>query len=206
MRRPDFACLWLLPLALLGCDGAAPEDLGESDRVQSQRVALDAGGGAGGAGGQAGASDDAQGAVPVCFPEIVTADDGLPECFVAEVSERPLDCAAPGREPLRPEWEDAARDAECAARGLEGADCSGLALCGLVKLSSGAGLTSCAAGTPTEPGYCLLERVSPECSATLRDALLVAGTAAAPVASSADSALQVFCAVTVPGGEPGAEP
>jgi len=190
MTKPTRAWLVLLPsLALPLGPMACQEDEGTSgggDPVYSTREDLSQGAaGAGGLGG--GGSTDPEQPIRICSPDIVILDD-LPECFVAEVSSLPLDCTIDGHEELRPAWEDAARERECAYRSLDAADCAALSLCGIVK-ASGPAQDACQTGGGNAPaGYCAVDERTDGCAAAEIDSLFVNGV------SPDAQALHISCA------------
>lgn len=175
----------------LACgDGIRAQNLGEGDDVTSRSVSLPAADGLGGAGG-AGPTDDEP--VTVCFPEIITGDEG-PECFVAEVSSGELDCSSAGRETLSSARRNAAIDEHCRMRGLLSDECDDVSACGIAKLT-GADREACADGQDgVGPGYCLAAQKPSTCPAFAVDALYVLGSEDAPLHLAPDS-LQIFCAV-----------
>lgn len=172
----------------MACTETSDGTGGGGDRVNSTRYSLTAepsGGGAGGAGGADPGPENE--AIRICTPDVVILD-GLPECFVAEVSSQPLDCTAPGHEELRTAWEDAARERECAFRGLSATACAELSLCGLVK-ASGSAQVACRNGENAPPGYCAVDERTDGCSVAEVDSLFVFGV------SPAAEALHVSCAI-----------
>lgn len=177
----------LLMTAVAGCSESSNDGTsGGGDRVNSTRVDLQTTGGLGGAGGAGGAPSEEP--TRICSPDIVILDD-LPECFVAEVSSQPLDCSLPGHEELRPEWENAARDRECAFRGLDAAACADLSLCGIAK-ATGSARASCQAGdSEAGAGYCAVDERTSGCTFTEVDSLFVYGV------NPAAEALHVSCAI-----------
>jgi hypothetical protein len=190
-RTRFFLAAGLPLLSTLGLSAACSEQgdggAGGGDRVNSTRVALEAGaGGAGGAGGAAPANPAEP--IRICSPDVVIIE-GLPECFVAEVSTQPLDCTAPGHEELQPAWEDAARERECAYRSLDAEECASLSLCGLAKVT-GAALAACkAGGDGAEPGYCAVDERTEGCSYSEIDTLVAVGV------SPDAEALHISCAI-----------
>lgn len=185
-RVPLLGSTALLLIAVAGCSESSSDGTsGGGDRVNSTRVDLQTGG-MGGAGGAGGAAPDEP--TRICSPDVVILDD-LPECFVAEVSSQPLDCSLPGHEELRPEWEDAARNRECAFRGLDAAACADLSLCGIAK-ATGSARVSCQAGdSDASAGYCAVDERTSGCTFTEVDSLFVYGV------NPAAEALHVSCAI-----------
>jgi hypothetical protein len=178
------------PLALLllaSCTDEGDGGSGGGDPVYSTREGLEAGpGGAGGVGGAG--PDSAAEPIRICAPDVVVLD-GLPECFVAEVSSEPLDCTAPGHEELRESWADAARERECAYRSLNATECAALSLCGLVK-ATGSAQAACQAADPDAPaGYCTVNQGTDGCPSAAVDSLFVYGV------SPGAEALHVSCAI-----------
>ena len=179
----------LLLVTVAACSESTSDGTsGGGDRVNSTRVDLLAGtdgmGGAAGAGGAPAADEPTR----ICSPDVVILD-GLPECFVAEVSSEALDCSAPGHEELRPEWEDAARERECAFRGLDASACADLSLCGIAK-ATGSAAASCQEGGSEAPaGYCAVDERTDGCTFSEIDSLFVYGI------NPAAEALHVSCAI-----------
>jgi hypothetical protein len=177
-----------LGLALLSsCTEDGDGGSGGGDPVYSIREQLGAGlGGAGGAGGAGPVEADEP--IRICSPDVVVLD-GLPECFVAEVSSQPLDCTLPGHEELRESWANAARERECAYRSLDSSECAALSLCGIAK-ATGSAQAACQAADPDAPaGYCSVNQRTDGCASAAVDTLLVYG-----VNPSAE-ALHVSCAI-----------
>jgi len=179
--------LLTFPLALVllpSCTDDSDGGSGGGDPVYSAREGLGAGpGGAGGAG-----SGDVEEPIRICAPDVVVLD-GLPECFVAEVSSEPLDCTAPGHEELRESWADAARERECAYRSLNATECAALSMCGLIK-ATGSAQAACQAADPdAPPGYCTVNQSTDGCPSAAVDSLLVYGV------SPGAEALHVSCAI-----------
>jgi len=183
----------LVSLALVvpihaACSESGDGSSGGGDPVNSTRVELLDEGNVGGAAGAGGASPTEPEPIRVCTPDVIILD-GLPECFVAEVSAKPLDCTLPGHEELRPEWERAARERECAHRDILGADCGALSLCGIAK-ATGSALLSCeAGGAEAPPGYCAVNERSDGCAQAEEDSLFVYGV------NPDAEALHISCAI-----------
>lgn len=182
----------LLCAMLPSCsDGVQMQNLGEGDDVTSRSISLPAADGLGGAGG-AGPNDEEP--VTICFPEIITGDEG-PECFVAEVSSGELDCSRPGRETLTSARRNAAIDEHCRTGGLSSDECDDVSACGITKLT-GESRESCEEGQDgVGPGYCLAAQKPSSCPAFAVDALFVLGSEDAPLQVEAPDSLQIFCAV-----------
>lgn len=181
--------------ALYACDSRPRGSQGTPSRINEVRVDLEATGAAGGAGNALGGAGGEGASVAPPFLEVCSADvyldeeTGLPECFVAEVSTEPLDCDLPGHEPLREEWENAARQRECSYRDLNPSACAELHLCGIQKLEAAA-QTACQTGFgELAPGYCQVNVSGSECRAVETDSLRIVGT------NPSAQALHISCAL-----------
>jgi hypothetical protein len=189
----------------LGCSGLQGGAVGEGSAVFSVRVDLEPGGPSGGMGGRGpagsaglggarpmgglgGGTQAAESALPgACTPGLFYID-GLPECFVAEISTQELSCEAPGRQVLTRVREARAREAECDFRGLSTTDCALWSVCGVAKLT-GSDLVSCRDGSSEgSSGFCVRDATA-ECPASAESTLSVVG-----VRPEAE-ALQIYCAV-----------
>ncbi len=177
---------------LVGCAEDEADPLPEGDRV-SFRVLEYAGPNVGG-GGEGGVPSAAEPPAPdFCFEPLVR-ENGLPECFVAEVADV-LDCTDYGREPLRAEWEEPLRRHLCQEASLPfAADCDDVPVCGIIKLT-GADAAGCAVGDPSPPGYCATEEIAVVCELTTADSLHVVTRVEAPLFTDAPKLVYAFCAV-----------